>query len=154
MRRLNPQKLHVRYLPGTEAEDFVLPRRYTLTHSDLTGDLYLTIGPVYDAGQVSGRYTRFMRDEVLAEWVISQGSPVLELHCHVSGGLVFGWAGLRNAIFRREMPLVLEALRFGDSLVFSHHPELDKASIEVHFHAAQERYDVVEHWGKPADYRE
>jgi hypothetical protein len=42
MKRLNPQKLHVAYLNGAAPEDLVLPRRYTLTRSDRTGELFLS----------------------------------------------------------------------------------------------------------------
>ena len=68
MADLNPKKLHVTYLPGVGPKTPVVPRRYTLTHSDFSGDLYLTIGPEYNLDQISGWHTRFMRDEVLAEW--------------------------------------------------------------------------------------
>lgn len=40
-----------------------MPRAYTLTHSDRTGDLFLSIGPKHDEAQVAGLYTRLMRDE-------------------------------------------------------------------------------------------
>jgi len=68
MSRLKPEKLHVRFAAGVTPDEPITPRRYTLTHSDATGDLYLTIGPDYDRRQISGWYTRLMRDEVLAEW--------------------------------------------------------------------------------------
>ena len=67
MKRLNPEKLHVTYLGGTTPEKLTLPRRYTLTHSDRTGELFLSIGREYDTKQTSRLYTRLMRDEVLAE---------------------------------------------------------------------------------------
>lgn len=153
MSRLKPEKLHVRLALGATPEGPVIPRRYTLTHSDLTGYLYLTVGPEYDRQQVAGWYTRLMRDEVLAEWREEENEPSLHIHCHVSGGLVFGPARLRDAIFRRELPLVLEALQFGDRLLFEAHPELDRAPIWVHFHAKQSRHDRVERWGVAADYR-
>jgi hypothetical protein len=153
MNRLNPEKLHVRFAPGTGPEGPVAPRRYTLTHSDATGDLFLTIGPDYDRRQIAGWQTRLMRDEVLAEWVDGGEGPALHLHCHVSGGLVLGWARMRDAIFRRELPLVLEAFRFGDRRLFEAHPELDEVPIQVHFHASQPRYDRTEAWGVAADYR-
>lgn len=152
-RRLRPEKLHVRFLPGTAPEGPVTPRCYTLTHSDATGDLFLTIGPQYDREQISGWYTRLMRDEVLAEWIDEKDGPVLHVHCHVSGGLIFGPASWRDAIFRRELPLVLESFRFGDRRLFEMHPMLDGAALLVHFHATQSRYDRVESWGVPADYR-
>lgn len=68
MGRLRPEKLHVTFAPGTQIEGPTVPRCCTLTHSDMTGDLFLTIGSTYDEQQISGLYTRLMRDEVLAEW--------------------------------------------------------------------------------------
>jgi hypothetical protein len=152
MGRLKPEKLHVQFAPDTAPEGPVAPRRYTLTHSDATGDLFLTIGSDYDRQQVSGWYTRLMRDEVLAEWRDEEDGPALHVHCHVSGGLVLGPAGWRDAIFRRELPLVLEAFRFGDRHLFEIWPELDWAPIWVHFHAAQPHYNRVESWGTLAGY--
>jgi hypothetical protein len=152
MSRLRPEKLHVRFVPDTTPEGPVTPRCYTLTHSDRTGDLFLTIGPDHDRQQISAWTTRLMRDEVLAEWRAEDGGPSLQVHCHVSGGLVLGQAGWRDAIFQRELPLVLEAFRFGDRRLFEAQPELDQAPIRIHFHARQSRYDRVESWGTPADY--
>jgi hypothetical protein len=137
---------------GTGTEGPLLPRRYTLTHSDSTGELFLTIGPEYDKEQISGLYTRLLRDEVLAEWRDDAQGPALHVHCHVSGGLVMGPAGWRDQIFRRELPLVLEALRYGDRGLLDARPDLDEAPIRVHFHASQARYDRVESWGTPSDY--
>ena len=151
MGRLNPEKLRVTYLPGVEPETPIAPRRYTLTHSDVTGDLYLTIGPDYNLDQISGWYTRLMRDEVLAEWKDNQDGPSLHVYCHVSGGLVFGRAGWRDAIFRSEMSLVLETIRYGDRALFAANPGLDDALVFVHFQASQPRYNKTEAWGTLAD---
>ena len=74
-----------------------------------------------------------MRDEVLAEWKDTDEGPALRVYCHVSGGFVFGSAPLRYEIFQDELPLVLEALRYGDSSFFAAHHHLDKAPIWVHF---------------------
>jgi len=153
VKRLKPEKLHVQFAPGTEPADPVMPRCYTLTHSDTTGDLYLTIGPGHNREQISDWHTRLLRDEVVAEWQEGANGPALHVHCHVSGRLSVGPAGWRNAIFRRELPLVLEAFRFGDRRLFEAHPGLDRATILVHFHATQSRYNRVESWGAPADYR-
>ncbi len=152
MSRLNPEKLHVKLVPGTEPSSPLVPRCYTLTHSDTTGDLYLTVGAEHDRKQISGWYTRLMRDEVLAEWDDEESGPKLHVHCHVSGGLVLGSAKWRDAIFRRELPLVLEALRLGDRALYEERPGLDRAPIWVHLHAADPEYDRVERWGTPADY--
>jgi hypothetical protein len=153
MSRLRADKLHVKLGPFVSDEGPITPRSYTLTHSDFTGDLFLTIDAVYDEEQISSLYTRLMRDEVLAEWRTDERPPALHVHCHVSDGFTLGPARLRLAIFKRELPLVLEALRFGDRHFFAAHPGLDEASIFVHFHAKEPRYDRVEAWGAPADYR-
>jgi hypothetical protein len=153
MSRLNPAKLHVRFAAGVTAEGPATPRRYTLTHSDSTGDLFLTIAPEVDRGQIAGWYTRLMRDEVVAEWQEGEEGPALHVSCHVSGGFVFGSAGMRYDIFQRELPLVLEAFRFGDAGLFEAHPELDRAPVLIQFHSTDPRYRKTERWGTPADYR-
>jgi hypothetical protein len=153
MSRLRPEKLHVEFMAGAAPEGPFANRRYTLTHSDRTGDLFLSIGLTYNRPQISGWYTRLLRDEVLAEWVEEDNGPALHVHCHVSGGLVLGSADWRYAIFQRELPLVLEAFRCGDRYLFEAQPKLDHAPIWVHFHAKQRRYDRLAQWGTPGDYR-
>jgi hypothetical protein len=94
-----------------------------------------------------------MRDGVLAEWREEDGKPALHVFCHVSGGLAIGPAGWRDAIFRRELPLVLESFRYGDQELFEAIPDLDEAPVLVHFHSGQRRYCRLEHWGRMSDYR-
>jgi len=153
VKRLKPEKLHAHFIRGTQPEGPVVPRFYTLTHSDRTGELYLSIGPDHNEEQISDWYTRFMRDEVLAQWQDAADGPLLAVHCHVSGGLVLGPARFRDAIFRQELPLVLEAFRFGDRALFEACPELDHAPIQVHFHSTRSRYDKLEFWGTFHQYR-
>jgi hypothetical protein len=152
MKRLNPQKLHIAYLTDVTPEDLVLPRRYTLTHSDITGKLFLTINNEYDTKQIASLYTRLMRDEVLAEFTKEEGL-VFKVYCHVSGGFVFGTAKLRYAVFRHELPLVLEAISFGDRNLFEKIPNLDKTPVFIHFQSTDDRFNKVENWGTIADYR-
>jgi hypothetical protein len=152
MSRLRDEKLHVQFTEGIATDGPGTPRRYTLTHSDATGDLFLTVGANYDRKQISGWYTRLLRDEVLAEWREDEDGPALHVYCHVSGGLVMGPAGWRYGIFRHHMPQVLEAFRLGDQQLFEAHPALDSAPIWVHFQAVQRRYNRKESWGTPADY--
>lgn len=59
----NARKLRVTFLPGASASGPAppQPRRYTLTHNDITGQLALSIGAAYNWPQVSGWYTRLIR---------------------------------------------------------------------------------------------
>lgn len=152
MGELNPVKLHITFHRGTSAYKLSLPRRYTLTHSDTTGDLYLSIGAEYDHKQISGFYTRLMRDEVLAEFKDGEGTPSLHVYCHVSGGFVFGTAGWRNEILHHHMRMVLEALRYGDRELISAQRQLDQAKVRVHFASTRARYNCVEDWGLLNEY--
>ena len=153
MNTLNPEKLHTTFQAGLGVTSMSLPRRYTLTHSDKTGDLFLTLGADYNQKQISGFYTRLMRDEVLAEWEKSRETPSLHVHCHVNGGVVFGFASWRSDIFHTHMPMVLAALRHGDRELFASLPELDEATVWVHFVSNQARFNQVEDWGKIKKYR-
>jgi hypothetical protein len=152
MGHLNPAKLHVTFAPGTTSEHLVLPRRYTLTHSDMTGELFLTVGDRFDKKQISGLYTRLMRDEVLAELSKEQNKLAFKVYCHVSGSLAFGPAGWRNDILHTEMPLVLEAVRYADRLLFEKDPGLDSVPVLVYFQSNKDRYNKVENWGTAGQY--
>ena len=152
MSDLNLEKLHVTMKKATDQENEHFPRCYTLTHSDRTGDLFLTIGPEYDQDTLSGWFTRLMRDEVLATWEREGEGWVLHVHLHVSGGLVAGSARWRDSIFRGHLRGVLQAFRYGDP-IFATYAELDRTPIYVHFHAKQPALNKVESWGVMKDYR-
>jgi hypothetical protein len=153
MKRLKPKKLHVTYLTGATPEHLMVPRRYTLTHSDITGELFLSIGNEYNVRQISGLYTRLMRDEVLAELSDDRDRLIFRVYCHVSGGFVFGTAKFRYRIFQSELQMVLEAIRYGDRTLFEQNPEIERAPVFIHFQSTDNRYDKVEDWGTMAEYR-
>jgi hypothetical protein len=153
MQRLNPEKLRVTYSTGATPEQLIVPRRYTLTHSDITGKLFLSIGREYNSKQISRLYTRLMRDEVLAELSFEGDRLVFKFYCHVSGGFVFGTADFRYKIFKSELPLVLESIRYGDKILFEQNPDLDNAPVFIHFESADKRFNKVENWGTMLQYR-
>ncbi|MBM7648236.1 hypothetical protein JOC78_001178 [Bacillus ectoiniformans] len=144
----NPEKLFVEYRGQTTAVSPIVPRKYTLTHSDITGDLFLTVGPAFAFDKINE-----MRDEVLAKWQVKP-SPALKVYLHVDGA-VGGQqvTAFRDAIFRRELPLALQAIRFGDRAFFMAHPEFDQAPILVAFQSKWPQYNRTEYWGTPASYR-
>ena len=153
MKWLNPEKLHVVYLSGATPEDLVLPRRYTLTHSDITRELFLSISSEYNTKQISKLYTRLMRDEVLAELSDEGDDPTFRIYCHISGGFVLGTARWRYNIFQAELPLVLEAIRYGDRILFEKNPNLDNTPVHVHFKSNNRNFNKVENLGTMVNYR-
>jgi magnesium dechelatase len=157
MSQLDPNLLHITLRRGATPAGLRNlrrnPRRYTLTHSDITGDLFLSIGMGYAHNQISGLYTRLMRDEVLAEWLEDEKGPALHVYCHVSGGPAVGSARWRYEILQNHMRQVLQAFRCGDRPLFDERPDLDKAHVYVHFNSNQSRYNQVQDWGKLETYR-
>eukprot|EP00897_Mesotaenium_endlicherianum_P001408 jgi/Mesen1/1295/ME000013S00790 len=152
----DPEKLKVTFVDALNPADVghpeqLIPRHYTLTHNDVTAELHLTIGSSFNSRQLVGWYTRLLRDDVKAEWKIHGSEPghlALHVHCHVSGGHpLMAPAALRNWIFEREMPLVLQAFRHGDRELLAMHPELDMATVWIHYHSCDSKYNRADCWG-------
>ncbi|TRO47719.1 hypothetical protein E2P47_04040 [Candidatus Bathyarchaeota archaeon] len=149
---LSLEHLHVKFMPEVDSTGPVENRCYTLTHSDFTGELFLSVGLKFDKKSISGFYTKLMRDEVLAEWLKDKNDYSLHVYCHVSGGIIIGTAGWRDSIFRRELPLVLKCFSTGDKGLFGANPKLDDSPIFVHFKSSKNKYNKVEQWGTPKDH--
>lgn len=147
MSRLDPKKLTVEFREGVSETEPIIPRRYTLTHSDITAELFLTIGRYYAYDQINA-----MRDEVLGEWIASKTNVMYYAYLQVDGPFGQRTAELRDSIFRRELPLALEAIRYGDSKFFDAHPELDQVPIIVFFLSTNPKYNKMENWGTFSDY--
>lgn len=147
MERLDPEKLYVEFRPGVTTTEPILGRKYTLTHSDITAELFLTIGLQFAYDKITS-----MRDEVLAEWRISNSGLFLYVYVYVGN---FGPAmnAIRNAIFRRELPLALEAIVYGDNEFFVVHPQLNYDPIWIYFDSTDPTYRQFEYWGTPMDYK-
>ena len=147
MSKLNPEKLSVEFREGVTTTTPIIPRRYTLTHSDITAELFLTIGLTYAYDKISA-----MRDEVLGQWIKYGGYYLYYVYLYIDGQFSPTEAAMRNYIFRRELPLALEAIRYGDREFFSMHPELDYSPIIVCFMSTNTEFNKIENWGTFSDY--
>lgn len=147
MVKFNPAKLTVTY-KGVSALGPICPRRYTLTHSDKTGDLFLTIelgSPCQELNPVL--------DEVAAKWDYRAGTYSLLARVHVDSTPPSNTeAQKRFGIFNQQLPLALEAIRYGDRRFFNCHSELDYAPIFVHFQSVYPKFDTIKYFGQPLDY--
>lgn len=146
MSRLNPEKLYVEFVGVTSTEP-IIPRRYTLTHSDIPADLYLTIGLDFAYDKLN-----FMRDEVLGEWLPNDANYVYCVYLYVDSNFMPAFTAIRDAVFRKELPLALEAIRYGDNEFFNEYPELDYVPIIVYFQSTDPIFNTVENWGTFSDY--
>jgi hypothetical protein len=142
----NPNKLSV-YFEGVTPTAPVVPRRYTLTHSDITGELFLNIGINYAYDKINS-----MRDEVLGHWVKLGGYYFFYVYLYVDGHLGPCVTAKRNSIFIKELPLALKAIRYGDKRFYSSYPELDNVPILVYFNSINPYFNRIENWGTFSNY--
>lgn len=149
MNRLDPSKLFVTFYPSITAKKPLITRHYTLTHSDDTGNLFLIIALDYAYSQITA-----MRDEVLAEWIYRQNQYTLVVNIHVDSQPVKDIADstFRCQIFKRELPLALEAIVYGDQVLFDLYPALKSAPIQIQFDSKYAALCKTEYWGTAADY--
>ncbi len=130
-------------MDGVTATGPVIPRRHTLTHSDLTGNLFLTIGTHYAWNKINPN-----RDEVLGEWNLSGNSFSYHVYLYIDQGeYTAGESSKRNEIFKCELPLALTAIRYGDRFLFDAYPNLDQAPIIVNFMSTYPQIARREVWG-------
>lgn len=146
--KFEPTKLNVKYKDKINTKENIIPRRYTLTHSDETGELFLTIGEKYDFDSID--YT--MRDEVLASWE-KDNKYYLMINVQVDNELGLSNTIIRDKVFRKEIPLAITAIVYGDNLFFENNKELYEAPIIIKFNSCIKEYDTREEWGKIKNYK-
>lgn len=144
----NSEKLSVNFMCGTTSTQPLIPRRYTLTHSDFTGELYLDIGSVYAWEKINPT-----RDEVLGEWCLFENCLFFVIHVYLDQGeYSFDEASKRNQVFRRELPLALASIRYGDRILLKTHRYLDNKPIIIHFNSRYKAFSKQEDWGTFSQY--
>lgn len=144
-----PENLSVMFLPPTNSYQPLIGRKYTLTHSDQTGELFLDIGCVFSYWKINR-----MRDEVLAEWKRSNENLWHLLGTvYVDGGEYSRErAMLRYNIFKRELETALTAIAYGDAFFFFHYPALLDSPIYIFFQSTYPEYKQMLFFGTPRDY--
>lgn len=147
MSKFIPEKLFIDFKDNVDINTENKDRKYTLTHSDVTVDLFLTIGRKYDYEK-----TNETRDEVLAEWKIIDGRNILSVYLQVSLDQSLTKTIIRDKVFREELPLALNAIVYGEKDFLNENPELYKATVIINFKSEISKYNKVEEWGIVADY--
>lgn len=148
MKRNNANKVFTEYRNNVTAIHPIKGRKYTMTHSDQTGDLFVTIGLEYAEDKVLP-----IRDEVRLEWSQLGNKPVLYGEVMIDGEGIPGSPHNRNAIFQKEMPTALKAIRYGDHALFEKYPELDKTPVFIQFISHNTMFNKLYHVGNIGNYR-
>jgi hypothetical protein len=149
MSDFHPEKLTVTYTPPASIFNPIDNRKYTLTHSDTTGQLYLSIGSQYDLSKMNAR----LRDEVLGEWRRELGQYTLFGKVYVSGGeFDEKLSKVRFMISKKEIPLALNAFVNGDKGFYTYYPWLLDAPVYIYFESVFNEFNQVIYFGTPRHY--
>ena len=108
----------------------------------------MTIAEEYDYDKITD-----MRDEVLAKWGMVNNEYALIVNLMVDKEKNLIMSAVRNSIFAKELPLALQAIRYGDKEFFKENPSLNRAPIYVRFNSVYPRLNRLELWGTPSDYK-
>ncbi|WP_010250670.1 staygreen family protein [Acetivibrio cellulolyticus] len=148
MREINQTKVFVQYRDVMKPYEPVMGRKYTITHSDKTAELFVFVAQNYAEDQITS-----MRDEVIVAWEPYKIGIALIGSVIVDGNGVIGDAYIRNKIFYNEMPKALQALRQADRFLFDKEPNLDKTPVLIHFISSNPIYDKTYNFGAIGIYK-
>ncbi|MEA4831957.1 hypothetical protein SDC9_126527 [bioreactor metagenome] len=148
MRELKDDKVFAQYRDTINPYEPVIGRKYTITHSDITADLFVYIASDYAEDKVSK-----MRDEVRISWTQKNRGFILTGSVLVDGKGVIGNPFIRNKIFYNEMPTALQALRRADRFLFEKYPTLDNSPVLIHFISNNPNYDKTYNFKTIGDYK-
>ena len=141
MSLFDSNKVYVNYRDEYAYSNVIIPRRYTLTHSDESAELFLNVGTDYARDKI-----KTFRDDVLGEWIFDGTQYFFYAYVSVDGKDEQETA-IKNAFFRQELPLALKTIRYGDSHIFNYYPALDSVQIIMHFQSKNPLYNKVEPYG-------
>lgn len=148
MRQLNPDKVFAQYRDIIKPYEPVLGRKYTITHSDTTAELFVFMARNYAEDKVTG-----MHDDVKIGWEQNESSLALIGSVVVDAKGVLGNPSIRSKIFYYEMPTALQALRHADRFLFDSNPSLDSAPVIIHFISSNPAYDKTYNFGAIGKYK-
>lgn len=148
MKEINPKKVFVQYRDIMKPYAPVLNRKYTITHSDKTADLFVFVAQSYAEDQVTK-----MRDEVRVSWEKTEKGIVLIGSVTVDAKGILGNSNIRNKIFYKEMPTALQALYQADRFLFNKEPYLDNTPVKIHFISSNPIYNKTYDFGVIGNYK-
>nr|WP_195266077.1 MULTISPECIES: staygreen family protein [unclassified Clostridium] len=149
MDKLEPSKLIFDFKDGISKEGPIIPRNYTVTHSDEAGNILVIVAKTYDKSCVTDK-----RDEIYGKWCENGNKYILCIELSVDGNERDKNKVLqRNRIFRDVLPLVITAIRQGDLGLIKKHNKLDESDIFIKFNSRFDEFYKVEHWGKLKNYK-
>lgn len=136
-------KINVTYKDPITKTSPILNRYYTLTHSDETGDLFLTIGPKYDDSISES----LLKDAVFGKWVVNC------INCHIL--MLFVDVGYdsyeickkRYNTFKTHLPHAISGIIKGDIDFLNTNKTLLDSKIYLKFNCKYDEFNNFDDYG-------
>ena len=142
-----PDKLETTFVEPITPYHPIKGRKYTLTHSDETGMMFLTIANEFDFEAINPD----SRDELLGTWKLYDGSYKLFFYAYV-GNSDYLTALKKYGAFKYHMNIALQAVVYGDQKLLKTHPDLNDSAIFVKYISSIQIFDHFEFYGYVKDY--
>ena len=145
--RFNTNKIETTFVSPITLDSPIEGRKYTLTHSDDTGMMFLTVATEYDYSSIN----QDLRDEIIGTWKKYDNFYNLFFYAYV-GDLDYLDALNRYNIFKSHMVSALQAIIYGDRELLNKHKELLNTPIYVKFDSSIPTFNNYEFYGYVKDY--
>lgn len=145
--RFNTNKIETTFVTPITLDSPIEGRKYTLTHSDDTGMMFLTIANKYDYDAIN----KDLRDEIIGTWKNYNSFYNLFFYAYV-GDLDYFDALNRYNIFKSHMTSALQSIFYGDRELLNKHTELLNVPIYVKFDSSIPTFNNYEFYGYVKDY--
>ncbi|WP_250676035.1 staygreen family protein [Paraclostridium ghonii] len=144
----NKNKLEVNFIYPMTKTYTLQNRKYTLTHSDDTGILYLDIANFYNYKKIDIH----LRDEVLGNWVLVQKNKYnLLLNIYLKGYYTYE-IKRKYEIFKSHLNMAIKSILYGDRDFLIKNNFLLNSNIIVNFSSSYFMYNSSEYYGLVKDY--
>lgn len=145
--RFNTNKIETTFIAPITLDSPIEGRKYTLTHSDDTGIMFLTVANEYNYSAIN----QDLRDEIIGTWKRYSSFYNLFFYAYV-GDLDYIDALNRYNIFKSHLTLALQAIIYGDRELLNKHKELLNTLIYVKFDSSIPTFNNYEFYGYVKDY--
>lgn len=147
MKPFSNDRVFVEFRDDVTAKDPILGRKYTVTHSDDTADIYVTVGLAFAEDKFSP-----IRDELLLSFRYLNRQMQLFGSVLIDSEEFEGDSAMRTEIFLREIPNALRAIRYADRDFFEVYPGLDLLPIYIWFQSQNDEFNQLYDFGTMRDY--
>ena len=145
--RFNPDKLKSTFVEPITLYGPIKDRKYTLTHSDDTGMMFLTVANEYDYSAIN----QDLRDEILGIWKTYYNSYNIFFYAYI-GDLNYFDALYRYNIFKSHINSALQSVIYGDRELLKKYPKLLNTPIYIKFDSSIPIFNNYEFYGYVNDY--